>query len=53
MTDIIPAEVVRGQYNLVHIYSKESNFTVSLRFLGDDKYEFDTLIPGKSSKTYD
>jgi len=49
-TEIIPKEVVRGNYDLVHIYSSKSGYTVSLRVLGDGKYEFDTLIPGESSK---
>jgi len=49
-TGIIPKSVVRGDYDLIHIYSSESGNTVSLRVLGDGEYEFDTLIPGKSGK---
>ncbi len=49
-TGIIPKDKVRGDFDLVHIYSKETDFTVSLRVLEDGKLDFDTLIPGKSSK---
>lgn len=49
-TGVIPKSTVRGEYDLIHIYSSKSGNTVSLRVLGDGKYEFDTLIPGKSSK---
>ena len=50
MTSIIPNSQVRGSHDLIHVYSKQSNSTVSLRVLGGGKYEFDTLISGKSSK---
>ncbi|MDR8522872.1 RHS repeat domain-containing protein [Shewanella fidelis] len=50
MTNIIPSSQVRGSHDLIHVYSKQSNSTVSLRVLGRGKYEFDTLISGKSSK---
>ena len=49
-TGIIPKSAVRGDYDLIHIYSSKSGNTVSLRVLGGGKYEFDTLIPGRSSK---
>lgn len=49
-TGIIPKSAIRGNYDLIHIYSSKSGNTVSLRVLGNGKYEFDTLIPGKSSK---
>lgn len=46
---VISSSTVRGNYNLVHVYSSKTNSTVSLRVLPDGKYEFDTLIPEKSS----
>jgi hypothetical protein len=49
-TGIIPKSSVRGNHDLIHVYSAETNNTVSLRVLGNGKFEFDTLIPGKSSK---
>lgn len=50
ISDIVPSSAVSGDYYLVHIYSETTNSTVSLRVLGDGKFEFDTLIPGKSGK---
>ena len=50
VSQIIPSSSVRGNYDLVHVYSSKTNSTVSLRVLPDGKYEFDTLIPEKSSK---
>ncbi|PAU65523.1 DUF637 domain-containing protein, partial [Pseudomonas indica] len=50
VSDIIPKSAVRGNYDLVHVYSSKTNSTVSLRVLPGGKYEFDTLIPEKSSK---
>ncbi|MCT8249112.1 hypothetical protein [Proteus faecis] len=50
VSDKIPAASVRGQYDLIHIYSEKTQSTVSLRVLPNGKYEFDTLIPEKSSK---
>ncbi|MGP2467998.1 hemagglutinin repeat-containing protein [Yersinia sp. 2540 StPb PI] len=50
VSDIIPASSVRGKYDLIHVYSEKTNSTVSLRVLPNGKYEFDTLIPEKSSK---
>jgi hypothetical protein len=50
ISDIVPSSAVSGDYNLVHIYSETTNSTVSLRVLGDGKFEFDTLVPGKSGK---
>lgn len=50
ISDVLSSEVVSGQYNIVHIYSETSNSTVSLRVLENGKFEFDTLIPGKSGK---
>ncbi len=49
-TGIIPKSKVRGDYNLIHVYSSKTNHTVSLRVLEKGKYQFDTLIKGKSSK---
>lgn len=45
-----PSSTVRGNYDLIHVYSSKTNSTVSLRVLPGRKYEFDTLIPEKSSK---
>ncbi|EPB4525982.1 TPA: hypothetical protein ACHS1O_006179 [Pseudomonas aeruginosa] len=50
VSDIIPKSAVRGNYDLVHVYSSKTNSTVSLRVLPGGKYEFDTLISEKSSK---
>ena len=50
ITGILSSSGLRGQFDLIHIYSSKSGNTVSIRVLGDGKYEFDTLIPGKSSK---
>ncbi|WP_416408658.1 two-partner secretion system putative hemagglutinin TpsA2 [Pseudomonas paraeruginosa] len=50
VSDIIPRSAVRGNYDLVHVYSSKTNSTVSLRVLPGGKYEFDTLISEKSSK---
>ena len=50
ITDVIPKSKVKGDYDLVHIYSETSGNTVSIRVLENGKYEFDTLISGKSSK---
>ena len=50
VSDIIPASSVRGKYDFIHVYSEKTNSTVSLRVLPNGKYEFDTLIPEKSSK---
>jgi filamentous hemagglutinin len=50
VTEVIPSSAVRGNYDLIHVYSAKTNSTVSLRVLPEGKYEFDTLIPGKSSK---
>ena len=49
-TGIIPKSAVRGNYDLMHIYSSNSGNTVSLRVLGNGIYEFETIILGKSSK---
>jgi filamentous hemagglutinin len=50
VSPLIPSSTVRGNYDLIHVYSSKTNSTVSLRVLPDGKYEFDTLIPEKSSK---
>lgn len=50
VSEKIPAASVRGQYDLIHVYSEKTKSTVSLRVLPNGKYEFDTLIPEKSSK---
>jgi len=50
VSSVIPSSTVRGNYDLVHVYSSKTNSTVSLRVLPNGKYEFDTLIPEKSSK---
>lgn len=50
VSPVIPSSTVRGNYDLVHVYSSKTNNTVSLRVLSDGRYEFDTLIPEKSSK---
>ncbi|WP_226067782.1 hemagglutinin repeat-containing protein [Dickeya zeae] len=50
ISPVIPNSAVRGDYDLIHVYSSKTNSTVSLRILPDGKYEFDTLIPEKSSK---
>ncbi|WP_287815916.1 hypothetical protein, partial [Pseudomonas sp.] len=50
VSPLIPSSTVRGNYDLIHVYSAKTNSTVSLRVLPDGKYEFDTLIPEKSSK---
>ncbi|QNU42452.1 hypothetical protein IDH70_14040 [Mixta calida] len=50
ISSIIPNTSVRGKYDLIHVYSSKTNSTVSFRILSDEKYEFDTLIPEKSSK---
>ncbi len=50
ISPIIPSSSVRGGYDLIHVYSAKTNSTVSLKVLPDGKYEFDTLIPEKSSK---
>lgn len=41
---------MRGSYDLVHVYSSKAGSVVSLRVMPDGSYEFDTLIPEKSSK---
>lgn len=46
----IPSASVRGEYDLIHVYSSKTNSTVRLRVLPNGKYDFDTLIPEKSSK---
>ncbi|APQ10305.1 hypothetical protein BJP27_01840 [Pseudomonas oryzihabitans] len=50
VSPVIPGSTVRGNYDLIHVYSSKTNSTVSLRVLPGGKYEFDTLIPEKSSK---
>ncbi len=50
VSGVIPSSRVRGEFDLIHVYSEKSGNTVSIRVLGEGKYEFDTLIPGKSSK---
>ncbi|WLG52999.1 filamentous hemagglutinin N-terminal domain-containing protein [Pseudomonas sp. FP1742] len=50
VSPLIPSSTVRGNYDLIHVYSSKTNSTVSLRVLPDGRYEFDTLIPEKSSK---
>jgi len=50
VSNLIPSSGVRGSYDLIHVYSSKTNSTVSLRVLPDGKYDFDTLIPEKSSK---
>ncbi len=50
ITSVIPRSKVQGNFDLIHVYNKETDFTVSLRVLGDDKYGFDTMIKGRSSK---
>ncbi|HFH2864468.1 TPA: hypothetical protein ACGJQ6_005575, partial [Pseudomonas aeruginosa] len=40
VSDIIPKSAVRGDYDLVHVYSSKTNSTVSLRVLPGGKYEF-------------
>ncbi|MCX2545896.1 hypothetical protein [Pseudomonas sp. COW5] len=47
---VIPKSQLRGDYDLVHVYSSVTDRTVSLRVLPGGKYEFDTLIAEKSSK---
>ncbi|GFM70313.1 hypothetical protein PSCICL_13050 [Pseudomonas cichorii] len=47
---VIPSSTVRGDYDLIHVYSSITGSAVSLRMLPGGKYEFDTLIPEKSSK---
>ncbi|MEY0303416.1 MAG: S-type pyocin domain-containing protein [Pseudomonadota bacterium] len=50
VSNIIKAEQLRGEYDLIHIYNEKTNSTVSLRVLSEGNVEFDTLIPEKSSK---
>ncbi|MBX8577600.1 hemagglutinin repeat-containing protein, partial [Pseudomonas cichorii] len=50
VSPVIPSSTVRGDYDLIHVYSSITGSTVSLRVLPGGKYEFDTLIPEKSSK---
>jgi len=50
VTGIIPQEHLRGNYDLIHVYSQTTGNTVSLRVLENNKYEFDTIIKGRSSK---
>jgi len=50
VSPLVPSSTVRGNYDLIYVYSSKTNSTVSLRVLPDGKYEFDTLIPEKSSK---
>jgi hypothetical protein len=50
ISQVIPKSVARGDYDLIHVYSAKTNSTVSLRILPGGQYEFDTLIPEKSSK---
>lgn len=50
VSPVIPSSSVRGEYDLIHVYSSKTNSTVSLRVLPNGKHEFDTLIPEKSSK---
>ncbi len=50
VNNIIKAEQLRGEYDLIHIYNEKTNSTVSLRVLSEGNVEFDTLIPEKSSK---
>ncbi|GHB94108.1 hypothetical protein GCM10007290_21460 [Providencia stuartii] len=50
MSNIIKAEQLRGEYDLIHIYNEKTNSIVSLRVLSEGNVEFDTLIPEKSSK---
>jgi RHS repeat-associated protein len=47
---IIPKSTASGDFDLIHVYSSKTNYTVSLRVLGNGKYEFDTLIEGKTGK---
>ena len=49
-SSLIPKSAARGDYDLIHIYSQKTGHIVSLRVLGKGKYEFDTLIPEKSSR---
>jgi filamentous hemagglutinin len=44
-TNVISRSNVRGSYDLVHVYSQTTGYTVSLRVLGNGRYDFDTLIP--------
>ena len=50
VSEVISKDSVRGDYDLIQVYSAKTNSTVSLRVLPGGKYEFDTLIPEKSSK---
>ena len=50
VSELITKSAVRGGHDLIHVYSSKTNSTVSLRALPGGKYEFDTLIPEKSSK---
>ncbi|WP_139833031.1 MULTISPECIES: hypothetical protein [unclassified Pseudomonas] len=50
VSPLIPSSTVRGGYDLIHVYSSKTNSTVSLRVLPGGKYEFDILIPEKSSR---
>jgi hypothetical protein len=50
VTGIIPSTSLRGNYDLIHIYSQQTGYTVSIRVLNNGQLQFDTLIPGRSSK---
>ncbi len=50
VSGVIPKSITRGDYDLIHVYSEKTNSTVSLRLLPNGQYEFDTLIPEKSSR---
>lgn len=50
VSDLIPKSALRGNYDLIHVYSEKTKSTVSIRVLPGNKYEFDTLIPEKSNR---
>ncbi len=45
----IPKEILKGNYDVIDIYSSTTNKTVRIRILGDNQFSFDTLIEGATS----
>jgi RHS repeat-associated protein len=49
LSDLV-SDGLRGKYQVIDIYSTQTNYTVRLRLLENGKFDFDTLIPGRSGK---
>lgn len=50
ISGVILSSSVRGDYDLIHVYGSKAGSVMGLRVMPDGSYEFDTLIPEKSSK---